>query len=152
MDIIDLNPIENIIIRDDIMFLETKHLLYNYEIYEFNDHIIDNEFAKFGAFVYNDIDVKNLLEMNNEELDLYELISVRTTTNVSMAEQKIIFEISTSINNKIDINKLKKCILYPKLLNINDKMVSCFLVNDIVKTRFKKIKKIHTKNINKNDI
>lgn len=149
MSIYEFNPIENISTKDSLVMLTTKYR-YGDHTYDVKNHIIDNKFMKFGAFLYDEKDIKHVLNLDRDELTLFELKSVRTTTDVSMWEQTIRFDIiipPPMIRDKqLGIyNLTSRCILHPKILIINDELLVCFLVDDIIKSRAKKIKKMMNK-------
>ena len=154
MNIYEFNPIESITANGHTIILTTTYIFGDYVSYGIRNHITDNKFMKFGAFVYDEKDVENVLNMDRDELTLFELKVIRTTTDASMMEQIVRFDIIVPppmIGDKqLGIyNLTPRCILHPKILIIENELLVCFLVDDIIKSRAKKIKKMMKKeNVN----
>ena len=151
MDIYEFNPIENITIRQEkLISLTTTFRIGDYQSYGVTNHITNNKFTKFGAFVYKEEDVKNVLDLDRDELTLFELKVVKTTTDASMMKQIIRFDIIIPPpmigDRQLGIyNLTSRCILHPRILIGDDELIVCFLVDDIVKSRANKIKKMMNK-------
>lgn len=157
MQILELSPIHSMHVKMPGSFrLAAKYSMWdNLEcgIHSFADIGFKN-FSKFGVFLYDKKNIPNILTMdvNKSNIVFFELTGVMTTTDVSMTDQSVIFDITffpkdTSIGCLKDIDKIFiGTILTPYILieDIDD-ITLCIIIDDIEKTRTKKIKKIMKK-------
>lgn len=150
-EILTMNPIGEIDEKDDKILMYTTY-----------DRSMDLGSVDMGSLV-DDIEKHVVFTSTNKDFELMdlsmknidvllecELEEMRTITYPDTTEQKICFIISNILNHNAElINRLGapigKCAMYPKLLLYNGQTENASLfiyVEDIMKTRNKKIQKI----------
>ena len=147
MEIIEIDPINKITFKEN----NTIRLSAVYNSYYTPMPLnmdLDN-FSKFGAFLYDKKDIPNILtlEEKSSRIIIFELNNVMTMTDVSMINQTMMFDINFDtymINGDKDISNLfKGTILTPYILiDNNNEMILCIIIDNIQQTRCKKISKI----------
>ena len=153
MQILELNPIYDIKCGWKHIKLFANYSMYdamNYGINSISDYSFKN-FGKFGVFLYDKIDIPNILDIDprSSKIIYFEIVQFTTTTDASMMNQTVVFDITFFDTLQINGSKkdLKKVfvgtILTPHILiENNHELILCIIIDDIVKTRNKKIQKI----------
>ena len=153
-EIFTMNPINKIDERDNKILLYTTYDK-NVDMETVDMSSLIDDIQKHIVFTSTNKDLE-LIDLSMKNIDVLmecELEEMRTITYPDMTEQKVCFIISNILNyNAQLINKLsapiRKCALYPKILLYNGETTDAtlfFYVEDVVKSRNKKIQKIMKK-------
>ena len=159
-EIFTMNPINKIDERDNKILLYTTYDK-NVDMETVDMSSLIDDIQKHTVFTSTDNDFE-LLDLSMKNIDVLiecELEEMRTITYPDTTEQKVCFIISNILDHNAQlINRLNapigKCTLYPKILLYNGQTEDAslfFYVEDVIKSRYKKIQKIiKNKNVNIN--
>lgn len=145
---------------DDIRMLGTGEYVLSsfYDPYDFRLQNVsytytEGEFSRFGAFVYDENDLPDFLKLKEPKVDIVDCKDVITISDMCMRRNTVIFKlfVADPTSKVVNILNSNGYVLYPRILVYGNEKVVCFVVEDKVKTRGKKIIKL-LKNIRRNDI
>lgn len=149
METININPVEKITFVDDYNFkIVSSYDAYRWGVYNYFSNNFFEEIDKQIYFLSNNADLNDIFYKDDHNILIFNLDSIRTTTNVSMDVQTIYFDISSNYNDFSLKDFFKGKLLHPVIIIEKDKfknennIMVVVKVEDLEVTRRKKLEKI----------